>query len=685
LNDSCASALPVTIDVPLSSNNTCASTSVDTTFPSCGSSFASYYDTWYSFNSGSFSQLSIGLVGEDGVSVGYVLYTGTCGTLVQGACSTTGAAAIQSVTPDTNYFVRVFSTGVASRGNFVLTVKEACFNPTNVAVTAISEAGASFSWTAASPAPSAGYEWAVTSTNTPPASGTFTTGTTASYDTALVLDEVQYFHVRSKCSDANFGSWTTISFVYKIGNDCFNAISLDELTSPISATTEGFTNFSSPSCGSNTAADIFYSLTVPSGYTLTMNQVENGYDSRNYVFFGSCATPTQIACFDDPDETVVTWANSTGSSQTVYWVQDGFGSSQGTFTLQWSLSITPITITAISPTQFCSNVVASGAEVLLTGTNFNEVSSVILNGSSLDYVIVDNTTISVILNPDSISGQFTVSNSLTSGTSAASLTIIPSPVINPITGGATEMCLGAETIVDFNTTSIEASWGSSNPEVATIDADGIVTALSSGTTTISAFFFDEITGCTGYASNPQTLTVYAPVAFNLGAANGGQPLNSSILPGGNTSFTVNATGDVSGYQWFQSTNGVTFSPLANDAVFNGVSTATLTVTAAQESLNNTYYRCVVSAFSPCAPSIQSEFAFLSVANLSISSNPNSTTICSSGLDAGTAIFTVGVGGPTDLIVWELFDGSDWLVIEDQGLTFGSVTFGGDVFSNTLWK
>ncbi len=255
--------------------------------------------------------------------------------------------------------------------------------------------------------------------------------------------------------------------------------------------------------------------------------------------------------------------------------------------------------------------------------------------------------------------------------------------IEPITGGASSMCLGAATVVDFDTASVQASWESSNTEVATIDANGVVTALSAGTTTIRAFFFNELTGCTSYAANPQVLTVYSPVAFDLGASNGGQPLNSSILPGGNTSFSVTATGSVSGYQWYQSTNGVTFSPLVNDAVFSGVSSATLTVTNAPEALNNTYYRCVVSAFSPCAPSIQSEFAFLSVANLSITSNPVSTTICSTGLNGGTALFTVGVGGPTDLIVWELFDGNDWIVIEDQGLSFGGVTFGGDVFSSTL--
>ncbi|GGD14845.1 hypothetical protein GCM10011343_02330 [Flavobacterium orientale] len=255
--------------------------------------------------------------------------------------------------------------------------------------------------------------------------------------------------------------------------------------------------------------------------------------------------------------------------------------------------------------------------------------------------------------------------------------------IAPITGGAATVCLGSPTVVDFDTTSIEASWSSSNPEVATIDPEGVITAISAGTTTIGAFYFNEITGCTSYAANPQTITVYAPVAFNLGATNGGQPLNASILPGGSTSFSVATTGDVSGYQWFQSTNGVTFSPLANDATFSGVTSATLTVANAPESLNNTYYRCVVYAFSPCAPSIQSEFAFLSVANLSITANPQSTTICSSGLNAGTASFTVAVGGPTDLVVWELFDGSDWLVIDDQGLSFGSVTFGGDVFSTTL--
>lgn len=124
------------------------------------------------------------------------------------------------------------------------------------------------------------------------------------------------------------------------GNNCSNALNLATLTSPYAGTTAGFTDNFNISCISNTASDMIFFIDVPADNQLTITQVTNAYDSRVAVFYGgSCPGNTQIACWDDPDEQSVNWVNTTGSTQRVYWVQDGFSSGSGTFTISWSVQL----------------------------------------------------------------------------------------------------------------------------------------------------------------------------------------------------------------------------------------------------------------------------------------------------------------------------------------------------------
>jgi len=141
---------------------------------------------------------------------------------------------------------------------------------------------------------------------------------------------------------------------------CATAIDLSNETSPLSATTQGSTNTNTTVCNNsgvevaNTYGEVYYSIVVPNGSTLTIGQTVNNYDSANVVFYGDCDNRTSIACFDDDDVTQVQWANDTGSEQTVYWVQDGW-SGTGTFTLAWSvIACTPAeaTYTVVSD---CAN------------------------------------------------------------------------------------------------------------------------------------------------------------------------------------------------------------------------------------------------------------------------------------------------------------------------------------------
>jgi hypothetical protein len=154
-------------------------------------------------------------------------------------------------------------------------------------------------------------------------------------------------YVRQDCG----GTYSSNSAVRKFipGDVCVNAIDLGTLTSPISSTTVGASSDFSYACNANTDPDLVYYIDVPNNYTLVIGQTANGYDSENYLHYGgACPGTTEVACFDDPDVQNVTWQNTTGSTQRLYWVQDGFSSgNSGTFTLAWTLTAPPSCITPI--------------------------------------------------------------------------------------------------------------------------------------------------------------------------------------------------------------------------------------------------------------------------------------------------------------------------------------------------
>ena len=84
-----------------------------------------------------------------------------------------------------------------------------CLDVDGLAVGGISSSGANISWDISTGV--IGYEYAVTTSITPPLGGTSTTGTSASI-TSLVPQTVYYLQVRSACTGNNFGAWSTVSF-----------------------------------------------------------------------------------------------------------------------------------------------------------------------------------------------------------------------------------------------------------------------------------------------------------------------------------------------------------------------------------------------------------------------------------------------------------------------------------------
>ena len=124
-------------------------------------------------------------------------------------------------------------------------------------------------------------------------------------------------------------------------NDCGSIVDLSTLTSPYSNSTVGAGN-DFTTCAGGTAEDQIYYIDVPTGYTITIGQNSNNYDTYHSVYYGgSCPGSIEITCTDFSETTSTVWQNCTGSTQRVYWIQDGYSSYEGNYTLAWSLAAAP--------------------------------------------------------------------------------------------------------------------------------------------------------------------------------------------------------------------------------------------------------------------------------------------------------------------------------------------------------
>lgn len=146
-----------------------------------------------------------------------------------------------------------------------------------------------------------------------------------------------------------------------VNNFCSSAIDLGLETSPLIGTTINATNQNFPSCSfGNQSGDVYYSIAVPSGATLTINQTESDYESVISIFVGDCENSLYLTCIDYGDRTY-TFMNGFEEEKTLYWVQDGFNGQTGNFTLEWFLTDCEMPNVQYSMVPHCEN----GAEQFL--------------------------------------------------------------------------------------------------------------------------------------------------------------------------------------------------------------------------------------------------------------------------------------------------------------------------------
>ncbi|TND07481.1 MAG: gliding motility-like protein [Bacteroidetes bacterium] len=117
-----------------------------------------------------------------------------------------------------------------------------------------------------------------------------------------------------------------------------------------------------------------------------------------------------------------------------------------------------------------------------------------------------------------------------------------------------------------------------------------------------------------------------------------QPSNASVCVGGNTTFTIAATGATS-YQW-QLNTGSGFNNMVNGAPYSGVTTQTLTITGATAGMNGYLYRCIATNGACNTTSNQ---ATLTVSNPALTPNSQLNVACFGGSN-GSATVSPASGG-----------------------------------------
>jgi hypothetical protein len=194
------------------------------------------------------------------------------------------------------------------------------------------------------------------------------------------------------------------------------------------------------------------------------------------------------------------------------------------------------------------------------------------------------------------------------------VTVTPNAVPGTITSqSALPICVGS--VIPFNTSGTAGGqWSSDNTTVATVDNSGNVTCKAPGSANIKY----TVQGCTGPVSSQMPITVGTPVSI------GTQPQSASNCTG--TTFTVVASGDITGYQWQNA---------ATSTNITGANTASYTTSTAGS------YKVIIFGVCGNVTSNTVTFTLAGGTAPTITKQPVGQTICS-----GTATLSVTATGAT---------------------------------------
>lgn len=462
--------------------------------------------------------------------------------------------------------------------DFVVEDMPSCFSPTALGSTAIAATTASFSWTAATPAPSVGYQWEVRTDLLPGTGGATAsgnvTGTTASA-TGLSANTAYNLYVRSDCGSSVYSAWEG---PYSFTTLC-NAIT----TIPYVENFDGVTTPALPSCwtriNNNADADQWQTY---SGYS------QSGSNSAGlYTDFNAGAN----------DDYLISPAITLTGNQWVYWshrARSGFEpndyevllSTTGTAPADFNVTLKPLTTVN-------SAVYSTVTPVILSAYTGNVYIAFHVPSGGLDgyYLYIDDFTIEDLpacVPPSGLAATATTTSASVSWTAASPVPssgydyyystsntapgATPTPLVN-VPSGTSANITGLTTNTTYyiwvrsncgtgNTTSwvgpVSVFTGYCQPSPTSVDGSGI-TNVTFGQTTI-------VNNTTGTETNN-----YGDYSAMVGDGAQGTTLNVPITY--STGYTYNTV------IWVDWNNDLDFAD-AGEAVYTGVSTASNPTTLA---------------------------------------------------------------------------------------------------------
>ena len=323
----------------------------------------------------------------------------------------------------------------------------------------------------------------------------------------------------------------------------------------------------------STDAGIIYSNIVgANSATLTLNTLTTGMNNNRYRVIASNACPSTITStggiLSISDAATVTshpQNTSTCAGGTASFTVAASGTS---LTYQWQVSTNGGTAYSNIPGAMAATYNLTGATAAMNNYVYRAV--VFSCGPT---------------GTNSNAATLTITSQANITTAPASVTVCPGE--------------SASFIVVVNGTSLTYQWQNSTDGGITFNnipgATGATLTLTGvGITSNDSRYRVVINGtCTvNLASTAAVLNVNTPVAITR------QPANVAGCTGSTVSFNVNAAGTSLTYQWQVSINGGAFSNLTNNATYAGVTSAILSISNLNGSLNGHAYRVVVTG-TPC--------------------------------------------------------------------------------------